>query len=122
MLRSRLALLAVAMAAGVAGCTFCDTCDDFPTPCVGGNCGEPGTSPVGGNYVAMPNSSDGPMASAPPTLLPPTPIVATSGSAPAGPERTQASLSAPAVVAEPPAEITPPPPTSVGSLPAPPRS
>ncbi len=33
-------LMAVAVAAGVVGCAQCDTCDDFPAPCVGANCGQ----------------------------------------------------------------------------------
>jgi len=33
-------MVAVAVAAGVIGCAQCDTCDDFPTPCVGPNCGQ----------------------------------------------------------------------------------
>ncbi len=32
-------MVAVAMAAGVVGCAHCDTCDDFPAPCAGPNCG-----------------------------------------------------------------------------------
>ena len=40
-----LLLVAVALTAGAVGCTHCDTCDDFPTPCVGGNCGYSSSAP-----------------------------------------------------------------------------
>ncbi len=33
-------MLAVAVTAGFAGCAVCDTCDDFPVPCIGPNCGQ----------------------------------------------------------------------------------
>ena len=40
---TRFALLVVGLAlAGVTGCAQCDTCDDFPAPCVGPNCGQNG--------------------------------------------------------------------------------
>ncbi|WP_435020702.1 hypothetical protein TA3x_001973 [Tundrisphaera sp. TA3] len=32
-------VLAAAVASGVVGCAQCDTCDDFPAPCTGPNCG-----------------------------------------------------------------------------------
>ena len=32
-------LLAGSLALAGVGCTHCDTCDDFPTPCTGPNCG-----------------------------------------------------------------------------------
>lgn len=34
MVRFSLLLVAVALAAGTSGCAHCDTCDDFPTPCL----------------------------------------------------------------------------------------
>ena len=39
MLRHSLLLVAGTLAVASAGCTHCDTCDDFPIPCVGPNCG-----------------------------------------------------------------------------------
>lgn len=37
MIRTRALVMAVALAgAGTVGCTFCDTCDDFPIPVTGG--------------------------------------------------------------------------------------
>ena len=40
---TRFALLLVGLAiAGATGCAQCDTCDDFPAPCVGPNCGQNG--------------------------------------------------------------------------------
>ena len=47
MLRLSLLLVAVALAAGSVGCTHCDTCDDFPIPCVGSNCGPISGQPIG---------------------------------------------------------------------------
>ncbi len=40
-LRDRMLWMVVVAATGFAGCAVCDTCDDFPTPCVGPNCGGP---------------------------------------------------------------------------------
>ena len=40
---TRFALVVVGLAiAGATGCAQCDTCDDFPAPCVGPNCGQNG--------------------------------------------------------------------------------
>ena len=40
---TRFALLVLGMAlAGATGCAQCDTCDDFPAPCTGPNCGQNG--------------------------------------------------------------------------------
>ena len=92
MSRTSLLLAAFTLAAGMTGCTHCDTCDDFPTPCTGPNCGFRG-GPVGGTVVhtgppivAGPSApvetapgapSSTPDSSAPsrpcPTPLPPTP-------------------------------------------------
>jgi hypothetical protein len=40
MSRISLLLVAAVVAAGVVGCAQCDTCDDFPAPCTGPNCGQ----------------------------------------------------------------------------------
>jgi hypothetical protein len=40
MSRISLLLVAASVAAGVVGCAQCDTCDDFPAPCTGPNCGQ----------------------------------------------------------------------------------
>ena len=67
MARIRNAVLAVALAAGGAGCaTFCDECDDFPVP------GGPG------GYAMMPGSYSGPPLSRAPDAGP-------AGSVPQGP-------------------------------------
>ncbi|HEV3166124.1 MAG TPA: hypothetical protein VGZ22_19020 [Isosphaeraceae bacterium] len=50
-------LVAVGLAAG-AGCTQCDTCDDFPTPCNGPNCGYPSFSTYGAASEAAPSPRD----------------------------------------------------------------
>ncbi len=45
---TKFALLVVGVALAVAsGCAQCDTCDDFPAPCVGPNCGQGGYNTVG---------------------------------------------------------------------------
>ena len=45
---TRFALLVVGMAlVGVTGCAQCDTCDDFPAPCTGPNCGQNNYAPTG---------------------------------------------------------------------------
>ena len=51
--RISLLLVAVALVAGAVGCAHCDTCDDFPTPCVGGDCGYAPSGPPGG-YAMIP--------------------------------------------------------------------
>ena len=79
---------ALTVAALAIGCTHCDTCDDFPAPCLGGNCmgsasGYAGAPPVGmngpmnGNAGAMP----GPAAN----YSPPAPGAPAAGVAPAAP-------------------------------------
>src|SRR4051794_27197188 len=45
MSRSSLLLAATAVVAGAIGCAHCDTCDDFPGPCTGPNCGYSGPPP-----------------------------------------------------------------------------
>jgi len=90
MLRINL-LVAVAVATGVVGCAQCDTCDDFPAPCTGPNCGQaygipgdamapsmrqgpPAMAPTG--PTSRPTSDDaGPAPATPstPTTTPPTP-------------------------------------------------
>ncbi len=82
MLRLNLLLVAVALAAVQAGCTQCDTCDDFPTPCFGGNCGPrsyaptapayeaPMVMPPGAPATAAPVPPAGPSAFAPPPTQP----------------------------------------------------
>ncbi len=81
---SRISLLMVAavVAAGVVGCAQCDTCDDFPAPCTGPNCGQnqggvldympPGPGQPAGMGAAAPlappaNDAAGPAPTAPPT-------------------------------------------------------
>ncbi len=43
-------LVAIGAMASAFGCAQCDTCDDFPAPCVGPNCGGNTYSPPG--YLA----------------------------------------------------------------------
>jgi hypothetical protein len=49
MARLTLLLAAVAVMAGTSGCTHCDTCDDFPTPCLDQVAG---FGPAGGTFLA----------------------------------------------------------------------
>lgn len=67
MLRLSLLLAAVACTIGTAGCTHCDTCDDFPIPCVGGNCGAL-TAPGTGTFTGY-----GQVESSTSTMVPPSP-------------------------------------------------
>ena len=53
MSRSSLLLVAAALAAGGFGCAHCDTCDDFPAPCTGPNCGFQGY-PIGAELPGGP--------------------------------------------------------------------
>ncbi len=49
----RLPWAAAALASIAVGCAHCDTCDDFPLPCSGGNCGV-STLPVGPTVITSP--------------------------------------------------------------------
>ena len=51
-------LVAAGLAAGTVGCAQCDTCDDFPAPCIGPNCGVAGA--YGGSGSSRSSSSPGP--------------------------------------------------------------
>jgi hypothetical protein len=116
MLRNSLALVAVALAAGVVGCTTCDTCDDFPTPCVGANCGYAGRAQ--GEYTGVPTSTALPVGapSVPADLIPPPPPGAPAS--PVGNPVTPAAIAVPAAPAagnSVPLTTTPPAPTSLGN-------
>lgn len=62
------ATLAAALTAGFLGCAHCDTCDEFPTPCVAGQCDGSGEM-----YAAVPTTSgpifDAPVATAPTSVM-----------------------------------------------------
>lgn len=112
MSRTSLLLAAFTLAAGVTGCTHCDTCDDFPTPCTGPNCGFRG-GPVGGTVVHTgPPIVAGPSAPAAAAPGPPSSSPSSSASAPApapAPEPTPSAVPdpLPAEGASPPAPMTP---------------
>jgi hypothetical protein len=111
MLRFNLALLAAALTAVTAGCTQCDTCDDFPTPCAGGSCGVPAYPPdAAGTYTVIAPGADAPMVLPPGVPLPPN--VSTTPPVTSPPATTGAT-------ARPPLDITPPPPSTVGPRPLP---
>jgi len=59
MTRLNAVLVAAGLAVGAVGCAHCDTCDDFPAPCVGPNCA---TGPMGAYGMASgPTAYSGPM-------------------------------------------------------------
>src|SRR4051794_704129 len=68
MRRASLLLVAVAVAAGAVGGTHCDTCDDFPTPCVG-NCGFAPSAPPGAPGGPMPTMGFNPAGPMTPSSL-----------------------------------------------------
>ena len=117
MLRHSLPLVAVALAIGASGCTHCDTCDDFPIPCVGSNCGPLGVNQ--GSYTpvgTVPAPTSAPAASAeesahdvaPAPMISPSqePSPAPASETPAAPAATDPK--APAVEPVPPPAPTPP--------------
>ncbi len=52
-------LVAIGVMASAVGCAQCDTCDDFPAPCVGPNCGGNTYAPPG--YLAPTMDQSAPM-------------------------------------------------------------
>ena len=85
---SRISLLVtLVVAGGFVGCAQCDTCDDFPAPCVGPNCGQnmaygpPALSPTMGMGPAA-----GPMAPMAPAVSDAAPEAPPIPSAPAMPD------------------------------------
>lgn len=92
--RPRQLVLAASLAAFAVGCAHCDTCDDFPAPCTGPNCGYPYQSAYpfeGGTHIepivtgpttmmAPGQMAPGSVISAPPTtgpsVVPPSPAPA----------------------------------------------
>jgi hypothetical protein len=90
MSRISLLLVAAAVAAGVVGCAQCDTCDDFPAPCTGPNCGQnqPGIldyMPQGAASMGAPPANAAPAgeSAGPAPTMPETPPVNPASSAPA---------------------------------------
>jgi hypothetical protein len=92
---SRLSLLlgSAALAIATVGCAHCDTCDDFPAPCTGPNCGA-GLYGASAGPVMYPTSAAAPVSSTPgagpaagsaaaPTPPPDVPPAAPAGDAPA---------------------------------------
>lgn len=119
MLRISLAAAVTVLAAGFTGCTHCDTCDDFPVPCVGHNTGVPvgpgqsytmNVGPEQSTIVSAPASPAGAAANSAP--VPPTssgpfkPPVASSSGGTASPSLEPLPRSS---------DVTPPPPASLGS-------
>ena len=116
MLRISLAAAVAILAAGFTGCTHCDTCDDFPVPCVGHNTGVP-FAPAG-SYTMNVGPTESTIVSAPAA-----PAGATANTAPAppttaGPFKPPVASNAGATNLDPlppGGDVTPPPPASLGS-------
>jgi hypothetical protein len=69
MSRSRCFAVGLLLAVGAVGCAHCDTCDDFPTPCIGGNCGG-GSAFMPGMAMAPTSAEGAPATSAPGSTTP----------------------------------------------------
>lgn len=84
MVRFTMLLVAVALMAGTSGCTHCDTCDDFPTPCLDqvAAYGSPAGSMVVGDAGEMQTAA--PISSGGTTTATPTGAGTTSTPPPAG--------------------------------------
>ena len=99
MSRISLLLVAAAVAGGVVGCAQCDTCDDFPAPCTGPNCG-------GNAAMLAPTMTRG----VPPTMGASTPAApAADDSAGPGPEvpMTRSPMTPPVDPTSPPPPMDP---------------
>jgi hypothetical protein len=99
------------LTAGAIGCAHCDTCDDFPTNCVGGNCANPAYGPV--PAVAMQGSAFGAGRMVPGPVNQPGPStgpagVTTAPAAPAAPAGAAPITSQPTGRDTPPAAPAPP--------------
>jgi hypothetical protein len=101
MLRINL-LVAVAVAAGVVGCAQCDTCDDFPAPCTGPNCGQPYSVPAAMTDPAM--TQGGPVMG---TTTPVPPGNDSAGPAPVAPPESPGPDAPPAGSGSPPTPMDP---------------
>lgn len=114
MLRFSLLAAGALLAAGVTGCTHCDTCDDFPVPCVGHNTGVPMASAE--SYSVSVGGDKSTIVSNPASSTSSTPAPSTSSGPFKPPVSASASnTSAPALEPLPHADVTPPPPASLGS-------
>lgn len=127
MVRISLSISAVALAVLASGCTLCDTCDDFPMPCAGGNCGvamtsTPAISPFLGSYTPIRTTA----ATQPVDVAPPAPAGSVTppgmSSAPPLPDEdpNPSSPDAPGVPA--PNITTPPPAPAPGAETLPPSA
>ncbi|MDR3632598.1 MAG: hypothetical protein P4L84_02110 [Isosphaeraceae bacterium] len=118
MLRFSLLVAVTLLAAGVTGCTHCDTCDDFPVPCVGHNTGVPVASAE--SYTL---NVGGPQSTIVTNPTAPAPTVSSTPAPPTGPGPFQPPVAANAGNATAPSleplprgsDVTPPAPASVGS-------
>lgn len=124
MVRFSLRLAVVALSAfGAAGCTLCDTGDDFPVPCVAGGC--VGGAP--GGVVTTESSFSAPMVVAPgqvvapaaPTDIPPPPPAPADAAVPppAAPAAPAAATPAPAPAPNANAPLPLPTPTTPPAVP-----
>ena len=105
--------LVVGLAMGAVGCAQCDTCDDFPAPCQGPNCGG-AYAAAATSYTARPGfvppSMNAPAGTTAPATL--GPAVDSVGPAPAAPAvNPETSTARPAIETAPSNETSPPKPT-----------
>jgi hypothetical protein len=109
MTRLNAVLVAAGLAVGAVGCAHCDTCDDFPAPCVGPNCGGQYGAYATGN---QPAPYAGPTTTTTTTVAPGAslgPVIDSVGPAPTVPGGATSTPGTPAVNPAP-AGATPPPP------------
>ena len=103
---TRFALLLLGLAiAGATGCAQCDTCDDFPAPCTGPNCGQGGYQTTGfipPTQAGLPE--DAARGSAPVDDSAPDMGTPANGGAPALPSPTMPPTAAPSPVSPPTAD------------------
>jgi hypothetical protein len=108
-------VLAAAVAASVVGCAHCDTCDDFPAPCSGPDCGHH-AAPPGFAAPTMTYSAPAPASPAGQPGLAPATDNDAAGPAPAVPSATTPPEPAPNPSPEP---ASPPQPMEPAPAPAP---
>ena len=114
MSRSSLLLMA-ALAAGGFGCAHCDTCDDFPAPCTGPNCGFQGY-PIG---AELPGAPVDPIPAGPSDLVPVGPPLGGPAAEPTPSPLSPAPPAGSPTTPETPAPLPDSPPTPAEVAPSP---
>jgi len=119
MLRFSLLAAVALLAAGFTGCTHCDTCDDFPVPCVGHNTAVP-MAPGGSYSVTVGGDQPSSIMSRPASPTAPTAVTGApappAGAGPFRPPVVSSDAVTPNLDPLPRSgDVTPPAPSSVGS-------